>query len=226
MNIQERVVPVSNVPNVLFEHLPETWNGYQINWNFQIGIQIFLASEDKELMSFEKSDIIIELLFPSEIPPAEHAQECISWYLNGWVHDRSPKESEKRKLLDFNKDQWRIYSDFRQIYGINLNEADDLHWWEFMGMLWNMPYKQSSFLQVIDIRKKKIKAKMSSEEIKAIKEAQYIYALDDNLEKERRSFSEEEKQKIDDFDQIREQMMKKKQMEKETRLCQRGGMNN
>lgn len=28
-------------------------------------------------------------------------------------------------------------------YGINLNEAD-LHWWEFMGMLWNMPERQSS----------------------------------------------------------------------------------
>lgn len=205
---------VSDTPNVLYEELPEEWNGYSINWWFQVGIQIFLVYDDEELVDFEKSEAIINLLFPEEVPPLEEIQECISWFMNGWCHDRSPREKEKRKLMDFNKDQWRIYADFRQIYGINLNEAD-LHWWEFMGMLWNMPSRQSSFLQVIDIRKKKIKAKMSKEEKKAIQDAQYVYGLEERKERNVRSYTEEEKRKIDDVDCIREQMKRKKQAQKE-----------
>ena len=199
---------MNDVPNVLYDKLPDEWNGYPINSGFQIGVQIFLASEDKDLLDVEKSEIVMELLFPEDIPPQEQMQECISWFLNGWSHDRSSKEKEKRRLLDFNVDQWRIYADFRQIYRINLNEAD-LHWWEFMGMLWNMPYKYSSFMQVIDIRKKEIKAKMSAEEKKAIRDAQKIYGLDD-AERVKREYSNEEKKKIDDVDALRQKMKQRR----------------
>lgn len=195
--------------NVLYEPLPEEWHGYPINSFFQIGIQIYLASEDSSLMDFERVQIIKELLFPAEAPPPEEMQECIGWFLNGWCHDRSLQEKEKRKLLDFNRDQWRIYADFRQNYGINLNEAD-IHWWEFMGMLWNMPDRQSSFLQVIEIRRKKIKAKMSREEKEAIRQAQYIYGLEKTEDKKKREFTMEEKGKIDDVDRLRERMKEKR----------------
>ena len=195
--------------NVLYEELPQEWNGYPINWWFQVGIQIYLASEDKELTDFERAEIICDLLFPASVPPAGEINECLSWFLGGWNHDRSPAEAEKRKLMDFYKDQWRIYADFRHVYGINLNEAD-LHWWEFMGMLWNMPEKDSSFLQVINIRKKKIKSKMSKEEKAAIKKAQYIYGLDDTGQKQKREYSEDELKKMDDVDALRERMKQKK----------------
>ena len=203
---------VNDTPNVLYEELPEEWNGYPINWWFQVGIQIYLVSEDNELADFEKSEIIAELLFPEEIPPREELQKCIAWFLNGWCRDKSPEKKEKRRLIDFNVDQWRIYADFRQIYGINLNEAD-LHWWEFMGMLWNMPQRQSSFLQVIDIRKKEIKPKMTKEEKKAIREAQQVYALEER--KQKVEYTEEEKQKIDEFDRLREHMKQKKEAQEE-----------
>lgn len=204
--------------NVLFDELPKEWNGYPINWWFQIGVQIYLVSEDKSLLDFERSEIILDLLFADKdnCPDPEGIQECIKWFLNGWCHDRSPKEKDKKKLLDFHKDQWRIYADFRQIYGINLNEESELHWWEFMGMLWNMPTKQSSFLQVIEIRNKKIKKKMSSEEKKAIKTAQYIYGLEDRPVNNK-DYTEEEKKKIDNVDMIREKM-KKRRLETEEAL--------
>lgn len=200
--------------NVLYEPLPEEWNGYPINSWFQVGIQIYLVSEDRELLNFEKTAIIADLLFPDAIPDADELQECIGWFLNGWCHDRSPQTKEKRRLLDFNIDQWRIYADFRQIYGINLNEAD-LHWWEFMGLLWNMPQKQSSFLQVIDIRKKKIKAKMSKEEKEAIRTAQYVYGLEDASSGQKREYTTAQKRKIDEVDRIRAQMKSRKREQSE-----------
>lgn len=195
--------------NVLLDPLPTEWNGYPINYWFQIGIQIYLVFEDDELEDFEKADVIVNLLFPGEVPPKEQVQECLEWFLNGWCHDRSPKERDKRRLMDFNNDQWRIYADFRQIYGINLNEAD-LHWWEFMGMLWNMPQRQSSFLQVVDIRRKKLKSKMSKEERESIRNAQYIYGLEEKKEK-KRVYTDAEKQKIDEVDALREKMKRKKE---------------
>lgn len=198
---------MDNTSNVLYDALPQEWNGYSINWWFQIGIQIYLVSEDCTLADFEKTEIILDLLFSDEKPEnVIEVEECITWFLNGWNHDRSPREKEKKRLLDFHKDQWRIYADFRQIYGINLNETENLHWWEFMGMLWNMPHKQSSFLQVIEIRRKKIESKMSKKERDAIKKAQFIYGLDDKKEQQQRIYSKEEAEKIDAVDEIRKRM--------------------
>lgn len=200
--------------NVLLDELPEVWNGYKMNTSFRIGIQIFLIQEDVTLEDYERVPLIISLLFEQDdeelvFPTGEELGECIQWFMNGWCHDKSPLETDKRRIMDFDIDQWRIYADFRQIYGINLNESD-LHWWEFMGMLWNMPQSQSSFLQVVDIRRKKIKAKMSKEEKDAIKKAQYVYGLDGGSSKQKREYTEEEMQRMDDVDWIRTKMKERK----------------
>lgn len=200
--------------NVLLDELPEVWNGYKMNTSFRIGIQIFLIQGDDTLEDYERIPLIISLLFEQDdeklaFPEGEELGECIQWFMNGWCHDKSPLETDKRRIMDFDIDQWRIYADFRQIYGINLNETD-LHWWEFMGMLWNMPQSQSSFLQVIDIRRKKIKAKMSKEEKDAIKKAQYVYGLDDAGSRQKREYTEEEVQRMDDVDWIRTKMKERR----------------
>lgn len=135
----------------------------------------------------------------------------IKWFLNGWYHDRQPSESDKKRLVDYNIDQWRIYADFRQIYGINLNEAD-MHWWEFCGMLWNMPDETSSFLKVIAIRNKKVTSKMSKEEKEVIAKAKVIYALDSKpIEKE---YDDDEKEKIDQYDKFAAKSKARKELEK------------
>ena len=113
-------------------------------------------------------------------------------------------------------DQWRIYADFLQIYGIDL-AFDEIHWWKFCGLLWNLPYKQSSFLQVIDIRQKEIKSDMGKEQKEAIQNAQSIYALDQpEIQKE---YTPEEISKIDDYDRMMEEIRAKKKAETELGLC-------
>ncbi len=206
--------------NVLLDELPEEWNGYKINTSFRIGIQIFLVQEDKILADYERIPLIISLLFEQDgedtvsFPEGEELGKCIRWFMNGWCHDKYPVDVDKRRIIDFDIDQWRIYADFRQIYGINLNEVD-MHWWEFMGMLWNMPHRQSSFLQVIEIRKEKINAKMSKEEKDAIKKAHHVYGLENSGGSKKREYTDEEKQKMDDVDLIREKMRANKKEQKE-----------
>lgn len=186
--------------NVMLDPLPTEWRGYEVNTSFRIGIQVFLVQYDKELNEYEKSDALIWLLFDDrEHPDGEELQECVEWFLNGWFHDKSGSSQDKRRLIDYDVDQWRIYADFRQIYGIDLS-LDDMHWWMFNGLLWNMPHERSAFMQVIEIRRKKITSKMGREEKKAVQEAQQIYALDQPEVK--KEYTEDEKGAIDEYDRM------------------------
>lgn len=197
--------------NVMLDPLPTQWNGFEINTSFRIGIQIFILEYDKELSDYEKSIHIVDLMFDGRSHPyGEELQECITWFLNGWFHDKPGSSKDNRRLVDYDIDQWRIYADFRKIYGIDLS-LDEMHWWTFNGLLWNMPYKQSAFMEVINIRKKKIEAKMSVKEKEAIAEAQKVYGL----EQPETEYTEDEKSKIDDYDRMMEEIRKKKATEKE-----------
>lgn len=194
--------------NVMLDTLPTEWNGYEVNTDFRIGIQIYILQYDKDLNKYEKMVIMESLLFDDRERP-DDIQDCIEWYLNGWYHDNPSDGTDKRRLVDYDVDQWRIYADFLKIYGIDLSTVD-MHWWMFNGLLWNMPYRQSSFMEVIDIRRKKIKDNMSAEEKEAIKKAKKIYDLEQQVEKE---YTEEEKSRIDAYDQMMAEM--KKQTEQE-----------
>lgn len=197
--------------NVMLDPLPTQWNGFEINTSFRIGIQIFILEYDKELSDYEKSIHIVDLMFDGRSHPyGEELQECITWFLNGWFHDKPGSSKDNRRLVDYDIDQWRIYADFRKIYGIDLS-LDEMHWWTFNGLLWNMPYKQSAFMEVINIRKKKIETKMSVKEKEAIAEAQKVYGL----EQPETEYTEDEKSKIDDYDRMMEEIRKKKATEKE-----------
>ena len=202
--------------NVLLDPLPDEWNGYKVNTSFRIGIQVFLMQYNKDLNAYEKSDALIWLLFDDrEHPEGEELQECVEWFLNGWFHDKPGSSKDKRRLVDYDVDQWRIYADFRQIYGIDLS-LDEMHWWTFCGLLWNLPYKQSSFQQVIEIRRKEITSKMGKEEKKAVQEAHQIYALDQpEIKKE---YTEDEKVAIDEYDRMMAEIRAKKKAEKELGL--------
>ncbi len=203
--------------NVMLDPLPTEWNEYEINTSFRIGLQIMLLQYDKELSDYERNLFIIDLMFDDRPHPyGEELQECITWFLNGWFHDKPGSSKDNRRLVDYDIDQWRIYADFRKIYGIDLS-LDEMHWWTFNGLLWNMPYKQSSFMEVIDIRRKTIEARMSAKEKEAIAEAQEIYGLEQPEEK--KQYTNEEKAKIDEYDRMMEEIRAKKKAEKELGLA-------
>jgi hypothetical protein len=203
--------------NVMLDPLPSEWNGYEVNTDFRVGMQVYILEYDPDLSKAEKSYLIECLLFEDEngelrdTPQGDDLQECITWFLNGWFHDREGKTKNTRRLVDYDIDQWRIYADFLQVYHIDLSTAD-MHWWKFNGLLWNMPYKMSSFMQVIEIRQKKIDANMSKAEKEAIQNAKRIYDLDQQVERE---YTEEEKSKIDAYDQMMAEMRKQKDEEEE-----------
>lgn len=192
--------------NILIDGVPTEWNGYTVNTDFRVGIRVMQAAEDRELYDSERYEIIMLLLFQNEDgsvrehPPIEQMGDVLKWLLSGWNHDGKPSEQKKKRTVDFEVDQWRIYADFIQAYGIDLSTAK-MHFWAFCGLLWNLPARTSSFMQVLEIRQKKIGPKATAAERKAITEAQRVYGLDQPEEK--KELTSEEISKIDAFDKLR-----------------------
>lgn len=195
--------------NILLDKLPSDYRGFPIDTDFQVGIQIMQALEDRELSGQEGQAVALALLFLQEdeqgnklpLPDARTALEGLVWFLTDWNHDHNDK-SDKARVTDYDIDQWRIYAAFRQHYNINLNTCK-LHFWEFMGLLTSLP--ECAYTQVIDIRAKKITSKMGKEERKAYTELKKVYALDQPKVVE---YTDNQKESIDDVDRMMEEQKK------------------
>lgn len=163
--------------NVLIQGLPEEYDGYSVNTDFETGIMIMQALVDEELSEFEQQYTAIRLLFDGlEMPEDfETAIGAVQWFLTGWNHDNHSSGKKKEAVvMDMDIDQWRIYSAFRAQYHINLLE-EELHFWEFMALLTTL--EECAFTRVVDIRGRKERRGMSQEERRALKEAKKIYAI-------------------------------------------------
>lgn len=206
--------------NILLDPLPESWESssgevYELDTDFRIGIQICLIQDDPELNAGEKSQKILELLFFDKIPSnPQELYDCIQFFISGWSHDKPSPKTEHKRLMDFDVDQWRIYSAFLQYYRIDLNEVEYMHWWTFMGLLSCLP--ECAYTKVIDIRNKKINPKMDKDTKKALEKAKEIYALEEVMSPEEKKISEnlydflggtqgeEEKKRVETFEKFAE----------------------
>lgn len=183
--------------NVLLDSLPTEWNGYRIDPAFQNGIQIMQVMMDAELSKSEKVGIAADLLFLNEGEPGtdQEAAEAIGWFMNGWNTDnRTKSKKQEEPVIDFDMDQWRIYSAFWSQYGINLNTAS-LHFWEFMGLLTTLP--DCAFTRVADIRAKKLNDKMSREERSFYADAKERYKINGQPAEE--AETEEDREATEEF---------------------------
>lgn len=171
--------------NILLDILPTEYKGFRIDPSFQVGIQVYQILHDDELTKQERIGTAIALLFPDKdeesgeqlpVPDLETALEGIEWFLSDWMHDNSDEctDEEKQTIMDYDIDQWRIYSAFWSQYKIDLN-CTDLHFWQFMGLLQNL--EDCAFHRVMGIRQAKITPKMSAEEKTALRRRKRVYAL-------------------------------------------------
>lgn len=178
--------------NVLLDPLPEKWNGYAIDTDFQTGIMISQCLADESLSDMERFYAAARLLFLKNCPGNEEIAEAIKWYMTEYSHDNTKPEKSELVIMDWNIDQWRIYAAFRQQYGIDLN-VDRIHWFTFMGLLSNL--QECAFTRVMDVRQKKITAKMSNEEKAALRKAKMVF----EIKQPKEVMSPEEKRQVDEF---------------------------
>lgn len=161
--------------NVLIDGLPDSYEGYPVNTDYETGIQIMKVMEDTELTLEERLYLGVSLLFDDlEKPSKEIAMDALMWWLTGWNNDIPIDDNDKTVVMDMDVDQWRIYSAFRSQYQINLMK-DELHFWEFMALLTTLD--DCAFTRVIDIRMEKESSEMTLEEKKALRRAKKRYSL-------------------------------------------------
>lgn len=189
--------------NVMLDELPDMWEVYPIETDFRIGIQIHQILEDKDLTDYEKYISAADLLFKGVHPDPQYYSDAVMWFMSGWNHDNSGKSKDRTRVLDYDIDQWRLYSAFRSQYGINLNTAN-MHYWEFMGLLTTLD--KCAFTRVVDIRLQKETPKMGKEAKAALKKAKDMYRLEQPDQK----VSEEVKQKTEEALKRFEEMRKAK----------------
>ena len=68
--------------SILLDELPTEWNGYEIDGDFQIGIQIAQCMADDSLNNAQKLCIAAGLLFGENCPQSyEEIAEALEWFL-------------------------------------------------------------------------------------------------------------------------------------------------
>ena len=95
--------------NVFLDDLPEEWNGYKVNTDFTIGIQMLQAKYDCALTDYEKSDMFVWLMFADadengeeylrDHPQGQDLGECVEWFLSGWFHDNPDRTGTRHAWL-------------------------------------------------------------------------------------------------------------------------------
>ena len=87
--------------NVLLDPLPTEWNGYPIDSDFQIGIQISQCLHDESLSETEQFLIAADLLFPSDEnhPGIEEAAAGLKWFLTEFHHDNNVDEKDDIRIM-------------------------------------------------------------------------------------------------------------------------------
>ena len=157
--------------NILTDVLPESIDIsgkiYQINADFRTCLKVCMAQEDETLTNFEKSQIVLSLLYPVCPADVQTALEKASWFLNS---GETAKESTGYvpRLYSFSKDANLIFAAFRQTHGIDLQKAD-LHWWEFLALFMDLG-ADTTFCNIVSLRKRVKTGKATKEETQAARE--------------------------------------------------------
>ncbi len=187
--------------NVLLDPLPESWQGYRINTDFRIGIQMQQAMEDDSLSAEEKYETCATLLFPDSFPDtAQKIWEAVEWFLTDYNHDNEGRIKKGPKAMDWNVDQWRIYAAFLSQYNIDLHTTK-MHWFVFMGLFTNL--NECALHHVMDIRSRKIEPDMKREQKEQLREYKARYSLENMSCEETEDEKRERMTAVDEFNRLR-----------------------
>lgn len=193
--------------NLLIDPLPKEYEGYLIKWQFYNGILISECLSDTEIFSSDEQGQIeriytaFTLLFGNGIPTFDVALSGLKWFLSCGASEEKTEENsdQSEQYFSFEDDRNRLFSAFMVKYGINLNKADDLHFFEFIALMNDL--HKTSFRNVVDIRmmgSKDMKnySREQKQEIIALKRK---FAIKKALEQQ---YTDEQKRAIDHFERL------------------------
>lgn len=148
-----------------------------INTDFRNCLKIILAFEDENLTTEEKYYIMLMRLYGKIPNNQEEAIKKAILFLD-CGEDKSLKNEDKPRLYSFSKDAKYIYSAIEMSsLGIDLENVEYLHWWKFYYKFFDIK-EGTTFSNIISLRDKRNKGKLTKEEKKVFIDSKEILDLE------------------------------------------------
>lgn len=173
--------------NILTDSLPETveigGTAWPINTDFYTGVQFELLMQDHTLTEEDRMSRALALYYPVIPMDLSAAMDGLLWFYScgrykadGEQLEENPiKEKRTKKAYDFNQDADLIFSAFWEVYGIDLNAVEALHWWKFRAMFAGLP-AECEFCKVMGYRTMDTRG-LSKKQKQHYERMKQIYAL-------------------------------------------------
>lgn len=171
--------------NLLIDKLPKSLviegQPYDIRWDFRTGILYEMMMLDEAVAGAEKPLLALRLFYP-EIPSNwAEALEGIQWFYRCGEEERDIKKKKRtrgrqERVYSFAHDDGYIYSAFLGQYGIDLTEAEGLHWWKFRGLFQGLD-EDSVFSRIMGYRGMEIPEGLGREQKEFYTRMKEIYRL-------------------------------------------------
>lgn len=174
--------------NILIDLLPKSLeiNGieYEINFDFRTSILFEMMMQDDELSDKEKIFKTLELYYPT-IPEnidknINEAIDKVVWFYQGGKDIKSRRSGRgngmSEKTYSFEYDDEYIYSAFLDQYNIDLQDADELHWWKFKAMFKALK-EDNEIVKIMGYRTMTLDNKMSKEEKDYYRKMKKLYEI-------------------------------------------------
>lgn len=156
-----------------------------INADYRNCLEIILAYEDEELTIQEKHYILLKRLYKT-LP--KDIETGILQGIKFLDCGEERKETLKQlRVYSFKKDAKYIYSAVSKSSNVDLENINFFHWWKFFYYFLDIS-NNSTFSNIVTLRQKKNKRKLTDEEKKVWLESMDILDLEYNKPKEESTF--------------------------------------
>lgn len=168
---------------------------YNINTDYRVALACLRAIDDDELTNLERYLAIETLLLGTGVDNNDRKilQDKIAIYLRCGKEENTPSNEID---FDYLQDEVEVKTSIRQAYGINLNNVDYLHWWEYNELISGL-VPDSLINRIRDTRNLDEKEFKDPKQRERIKKAKEMVAI--KKKHKQREFTEQEKKNMEDF---------------------------
>lgn len=154
---------------------------YEIRTNFRISILFELMMQDNSLTERSKVQKSLELYYPVIPDDLNAAVDTLLWFYRCGKEEtilqkRMAARRGKKQLYSFEHDSGLIYAAFLQVYKIDLQNIDYMHWWRFRFLFNSLP-KDCEFVRAMEYRGVDINDRMSDDQKEFYRKMKRLYAL-------------------------------------------------
>jgi len=173
---------------------------YDIDTNYKTALACYQAINDDNLKDLERAIVVVSLLLGENVPledTAEALQKCAIYLRCG--REENPNEDEID--MDYFQDEIAIRTSIRQCYHINLNTEENIHWWEYNELIEGLT-EETLLSKIREIRNWDLSEEKDPKTRERIRKAKERVAL----KRKDIVFTDEEKQNIENFKKIFEEV--------------------